>query len=139
MKTSSTLCNGSSLTGWRAALGACLAFVTLNAHAFQGLNVTELPPGGDVTVPGDYPIQVPQRIDALFTGSSTPQTMTLTTQSRTGSVVHIFAKHEKSVRKIRISPGSSAVYSLKQERPVRVKVIEGDVRVNSIMPLKVQR
>ena len=109
------------------------------ASAFEGLTITELPAGGDVTVPGDYPIRVPSRAEVLLTGLSSPQSLTLTNQTRDITTVHIYAAHEKKVRRIQLQPGTSAVYSLKLERPVRVKVNGGDVRVNSILPLKVQR
>lgn len=121
-----------------ASLPAMLATVP-SALAFDGLTITELPAGGDVTVPGDYPIRVPSRTEVLLTGMSSPQSLTLTNQTRDITTVHIYAKHEKNVRRIQLQPGTSAVYSLKQERPVRVKVNGGDVRVNSILPLKVQR
>jgi hypothetical protein len=110
-----------------------------SAQGFEGLVITELPAGGDVTVPGDYPIRVPSRTEVLLTGLSSPQSMTLTNQTSDIATVHIFAKHEKNVRQIKLQPGTSAVYSLKLERPVRIKVNGGDVRVNSILPLKVQR
>lgn len=116
-----------------------LAATSHQAFSFDGLTVTELPAGGDVTVPGDYPIRVPSRTEVLLTGLSSPQSLTLTNQTRDVTTVHIYAAHEKNVRRIKLQPGTSAVYSLKLERPVRVKVNGGDVRVNSILPLKVQR
>ena len=109
------------------------------AAAFEGLVVSELPPGGDVTVPGDYPIMVPRRVDVLVSGISNPQSMSLTNNTDQTSIVQIFAAHEKKVRVIRLQPGTSAVYSFKNVRPVRVKVTAGDVRISSIQPLKVQR
>ena len=109
------------------------------ALAFEGLVITELPAGGDVTIPGAYPIRVPGRTEVLLTGLSSPQSMTLSNQTREVAIIQIFAKHEKGVRRIKLQPGASAVYSLKMEKPVRVKVIGGTVRVDSVLPLKVQR
>lgn len=126
----------------RAIFKGIISFIFLSANAalaFDGLVVSELPPGGDVTVPGDYPIMVPKAVDVLFTGINNPQSITLTNTTAQTSVVQIYALHEKRSRTITIQPGTSAVYSFKNVRPVRVKVMNGDVKVSSIHPLKVQR
>ena len=109
------------------------------AQAFEGLVITELPAGGDVTIPGAYPIRVPGRAEVLLTGLSSPQSMTLSNQTKEVANIQILAKHEKAVRRIKLQPGTSAVYTLKLEKPVRVKVSGGDLRVDSVLPLKVQR
>lgn len=118
-----------------------LLFATVTfAIAGDGLVVTELPAGGDITVPGDFPVYVPNKNEALFSGINSPQAITLTNTNRDAtSVVRIYANHEKSVRTITLKPGSSAVYNFKSSKPVRVKVVSGDVRVRSLQPLKVQR
>lgn len=137
--------NGSSdMASLRALFSIALAIAATvlsnsSALAFDGLVVSDLPPGGDVTVPGDYPIMVPRRVDVMLTGVNNPQSITLTNTTPSASVVQIHAMHEHRVRTITIQPGTSAVYSFKNVRPVRVKVVSGDVRVNSIHPLKVQR
>jgi len=120
-------------------IALALCSLATSAFAFEGLVVTDLSPGGDVTVPGSYPIRVPRKVNVVFTGLSTPQTMTLTNQAQNTSIVNIYSGTERAVRRIRLNPGTSAVYSLKIDKPVRVQVVEGDVRVNSILPLKVQR
>lgn len=118
----------------------CLTALSFStAFAFDGLVVTELPIGGDVTIPGDYPVVIPKSLDVLFQGISSPQSLNITNTASGGAVVKIFAQHEKQVRTINIQPGTSAVYSFKSSLPVRLKVISGDVKVSSIHPLKVQR
>lgn len=125
----------------RALLVSLVTFFgCATAFAVDGLNVSELPPGGDVTVPGDYPIFVNRAVDVLFSGLANPQSITLTSNVREGaSVVRIYANHEQKVRTITLKPGSSAVYNFKTAKPVRLKVVSGDVRVKSIYPLKIQR
>lgn len=119
---------------------ALLVSTTSYARSFNGLVVTELPPGGEVTVPGEYPIKVPLRQDVVFTGLMNPQAITFTNdRSPNVSEIKIYASHEKSVRTLRIPPGSTAIYNFKNLRPVRVKVTSGDVSVNSDQPLKIQR
>lgn len=111
----------------------------LTAHGFDGLVASELPPGGDVTVPGDYPIMVPGRVDVMVSGVSNPQSLSLTNTTAQTSTVQIFAQHERKVRTLRIQPGTSAVYSFKNVKPVRIKVTNGDIKLSSVHPLKVQR
>jgi hypothetical protein len=127
----------SSLLAFAVGMGTLA--VPASSLAFNGLVVTELPPGGDVTIPGEYPIRVPMRAEVLLTGLSSPQSLTLTNQASEQATIHIYATHEKNVRRIKLAPGSSAVYTLKQDKAVRVKVTGADVRVDSVLPLKVQR
>ncbi len=110
-----------------------------SAHAFDGLVVSELPAGGDVTVPGDYPILIPTAVDVILFGLTTPQALTFTNHSSASSTVRVFASHERKTRTINLKPGTSAVYNFRDIRPVRVRVTSGDVKVNSIHPLKIQR
>jgi hypothetical protein len=114
-------------------------FAQTAAFGFEGLVVSELPLGGDVTVPSEYPVKVPPKVDVVFTGVMNPQSMTLVNENGSESVVKVFTNRESDVRLIKLRPGSSAVYSFKSSKPVRVRVVSGDVRVSSIHPLKVQR
>lgn len=110
-----------------------------SAQAFNGIVVSDLPNGGDVTVPGQYPIRIPRNIEVLFSGMSTPQSITLANKSKEKTVLHIYAQHEKNKRTIEIKPGTSAVYNLKWNKAVRLRVIEGSVEALSLEPLKIQR
>ena len=119
-------------------------FLVLTPHsvakAIDALNVTDLPQGGDVTVPGDYPIYVPNATEVQFSGLSTPQAITFTNfQGTSVSIIRIYANHEQHVRTLALQPGMSAVYNFKNIHPVRVKVVSGDVRIRSMLPLKIQR
>ena len=109
------------------------------AYAAPGLQIDELPRGGNVTIPGDFPVKVPNRFELVVTGFSSPQSIVLSNDSGTESVVHIFSRFEQKPRKLRIPIGSTAVYSLRQEKPVRVRVLQGNVRINSMYPLRVER
>jgi hypothetical protein len=120
------------------AMGAAFLAQSM-AFGFEGLVVSELPLGGDVTVPSEYPVKVPPKVEVVFSGVMNPQSMTLVNDNGSESVVKVFAGREADGRLIKLRPGSSAVYSFKSSKPVRVRVVSGDVRVSSIHPLKVQR
>lgn len=109
------------------------------AQGYDGIIVSELPAGGDVTVPGQYPIQIPPAIEVLLSGMDAPQSITLSNKGDSQSVVHIYAQHEKSKRTLNIKPGMSAVYNLKWGRPIRVRVESGKVDALSLAPIKIQR
>lgn len=123
-----------------AAFSLLVGMVSSHAFAIEGLQISELPTGGDVTIPGDYPVYVPRSIDVVLTGMNTPQSMTLSsTSNQAASTVRIYSQKEKKVRTITIQPGSMAVYNFRDARPIRVKVVNGDVKIRSVQPLKVQR
>lgn len=125
---------------WIAALASLVTLLTTPAFAIEGLQISELPSGGDVTIPGDYPVYIPRALDVVLTGMNTPQSMTLSaTTSTASSTVRIYSQQEKKVRTITIQPGSMAVYNFRDARPIRVKVVNGDVKIRSVQPLKVQR
>ena len=109
------------------------------AQAFDGLVASELPPGGDVTVPGEFSVLVPQEIDVLFSGNVQPQALTISNKGSVNGEVKIFSNQERQVRTVKIGPGESAVYTFRNKKPVRMKVISGDIRVSSLQSLKVQR
>lgn len=110
------------------------------AVAGDGLVATELSPGGDITVPGEFPVYVPRAVEVLFSGLTTPQTITLSNENKgSETVVRIYGTHERSVRTIRLKPGTTAIYNFKGTKPVRLKAVNGDVKVKSLHPLKVQR
>lgn len=125
---------------WIAALASIVTLVSTQALAIDGLQISELPTGGDVTIPGDYPVYVPRSIDVVLTGMNAPQSMTLSsTSNQATSTVRIYSQQEKKVRTITIQPGTMAVYNFRDARPIRVKVVNGDVKIRSVQPLKVQR
>jgi hypothetical protein len=115
------------------------AFVSLPALGFEGLVVSELPVGGDVTVPSEFPIQVPSKMDVRFSGVSTPQALVLANSTGTTSVVKIAAEKGIEARTIKLKPGTSAVYNFRSQNSVKLRVVSGDIRVSSLHPLKVQR
>lgn len=123
-----------------AAALCVLALSSFTALAIDGLQISELPAGGDVTIPGDYPVYVPRMVDVVLTGMNAPQSMTLSSNTpQKSSTVRIYSTREKKVRTITIQPGSMAVYNFRDARPVRIKVVNGDVKIRSVQPLKVQR
>lgn len=114
-------------------------FWSAAAAGFTGLVVSELPLGGDVTVPGTYPIAVPPNLDVVFSGVESHQTITITNPARSQATVKIYASHESKVRMLKLKAGTSAIYHLLNRKPVRLRVIEGEANVSSLDPLKIQR
>ncbi len=124
----------------RSRLFALLsAFVAMPALGFDGLVVSELPVGGDVTVPSEFPIQVPSKMDVRFSGVSSPQALVLANSTAITSVVKIAAEKGNEARTIKLKPGTSAVYNFRAQNSVKLRVVSGDIRVSSLHPLKVQR
>lgn len=109
------------------------------ALAYDGIVVSDLPKGGDVTVPGRYPIQIPEATEVLLSGMQNPQAVTLSNKGMNSSQVQIYAQHESQSRTIVIEPGTSTVYNFKKLRPIRVKVLTGKVEASSLNPVKIQR
>lgn len=109
------------------------------AWAFDGLVASELPPGGDVTVPGEYSISVPPSLDVVFTGMESFQALNLMNRDGKKVTVRIYSTKETKVRLIHLNPGTSAVYRIIEKAPVRMRVAEGSVVVSSRDPLKIQR
>lgn len=109
------------------------------ALSYNGIIVSDLPAGGDVTVPGQYPIQIPPAIEVLLSGLEAPQSITFSNKGDTHSVLHIYAQHEKKKRTLQIKPGMSAVYNLKWGKPIRLRVEFGKVDAISLAPIKIQR
>lgn len=107
--------------------------------AYDGILVSDLPAGGDVTVPGQYPIRIPPRTEVLLSGMETPQSITFINKGKSRSQVQIFAQHEKKKRTITIQPGTSVVYNFKWRKPIRLKVLAGRVDALSLSPVKIQR
>ena len=109
------------------------------AHAYDGIIVSDLPRGGDVTVPGRYPIRIPPQTDVTLSGMQSPQAVTLSNTGDSTSRIQIYAHHELNTRTISIQPGTSAVYNFKKQRPIRVRVLDGKVEATSLEPVKIQR
>ncbi len=118
---------------------AFLLVAPMVAFGFEGLVVTELPVGGDVIVPSEFPVKVPAKIDVSFSGVANPQALMFANATGATSVLKIAAEQDKNVRTITLKPGASAVYNFRGQTSVRVRVVSGDVRVSSLHPLKVQR
>ena len=116
-----------------------LCLVSTQGVAFDGLVVSDLPVGGDVTVPSDYPIQIPPKMDVRLSGVADPQALVLANRTLNVSVVRVASGSEKAARTITLKPGASAVYNFKSQNAVRLRVVSGDVRISSLHPLKVQR
>jgi hypothetical protein len=114
------------------------AFGATTALGFQGLVVSELPLGGDVTLPAEYPVSVPPKIDVEFSGVMNPQALVFANNAAGTSVLKIADQKQKQ-RTLKLKPGASVVYSFRNQTPVRVRVVSGDVRVSSLHPLKVAR
>lgn len=127
------------LSALRVLACSAIFMVSTTGFAFDGLVVSELPVGGDVTVPSEYPIQMSSKIDVKLSGVSDPQSIVFANRAAGVSVVRVEGSGEKKVRTISIKPGASTVYSFKSQSVVRVRVVSGDVRVSSLQPLKVQR
>jgi hypothetical protein len=123
----------------KAFIPLMAAWSTPSAWAVDGLLLSDLPLGGDVTVPGDFTIRVPNKMDVTFTSIRQPQTLTLHNGTSSTSTFQIMSPLEKRTRTIKLQPGSSTIYSFKSEKPVRMKVISGELKVNSVHPLKIQR
>lgn len=118
----------------------CLFFVAQNCFAIDGLNIGELPIGGDVTIPGNYPVYLPQKMEVILTGMNSPQAMTLnSTTLQKSSTIQIFSQLEKKVRAITVKPGAIVIYNFRNKKPVRLRVIDGNIKLFSAQPLKVQR
>lgn len=141
--TEPTLSRASSICSWLVFTLSAISFLCLlprgAAQSSGGIIVSELPAGGNVTVPGQYPIQIPPATEVLLSGMDAPQSITLSNKGKSQSVVHIYAQHEKSKRTLHIKPGMSAVYNLKWGRPIRVRVESGKVDALSLAPIKIQR
>jgi hypothetical protein len=119
---------------------ACAAWATPHAAlAIDGILVSDLPLGGDVTVPGRYLIHIPQQTEVQLSGMQSPQAVTLVNKGSAVSRVQIFAQHESATRTISIKPGTSTVYNFKARRPIRLKVLSGTVEATSLDPVKIQR
>lgn len=115
----------------------CFAsLVTHSVLALDGINIAELPIGGNVTVPGDFPVIVRKAHEAQLQSVSNPQSLQF--NSTSGGIVHLSANHEKKLRVLNVKPGVATVYSFKSALPIRVKVVSGEVRISSVSPLKVQ-
>ena len=127
------------LSTLRVLVCSAIFIVSTAGYAFDGLVVSELPVGGDVTVPSEYPIQMSSKMDVKFSGVSDPQSIIFVNRAAVNSVVKLEGNGEKRSRTITIKPGASTVYSFKNQSVVRVRVVSGDVRVSSLHPLKVQR
>lgn len=122
-------------------LGVLFAFLVSShlAFAFDGLVVSELPVGGDVTVPSEFPVKVPAKMDVRFSGVVNPQALVFANSTGLTTIVKIASDQEKQARTITIKPGASTVYNFRNDSAVRVRVVSGDIRVSSLHPLKVQR
>lgn len=120
-------------------LFATSLLTSIPAQAYDGIIVSDLPRGGDVTVPGRYPIRIPPQTDVTLSGMQSPQAVTLSNTGESTSRVQIYAHHELNTRTISIQPGTSAVYNFKKQRPIRVRVLDGKVEATSLEPVKIQR
>lgn len=117
-----------------------LIIIPSYALAFEGLVATELPIGGDVTIPGQFPVLVQTSTEVVLTGHDLPQSIVLTNSDKKASSINLYAQKEKNTRKITLQPGSSKIYNLdKTTKSIRIRVTQGNIRVNSLQPLKVQR
>jgi hypothetical protein len=123
----------------RVIVGSLMTLCSATAMGIEGITVSDLPRGGDVTVPGRYPIHIPTQLEVLLSGMQTPQAVTLVNKTKETSRVQIFAQHESSTRTLAIQPGTSAVYNFKSRRPIRVKVLSGSIEASSLDPVKIQR
>ena len=126
------------LTMTAAALGLG-GLVATQAWAIEGIEVSDLPRGGDVTVPGRYPIHITPETEVLLSGVQSPQAVTLVNRSKAMTRVQIFAQHETTTRTISIQPGTSTIYNFKARKPIRVRVLSGAVEASSLDPVKIQR
>ena len=127
---------GVGLRGFLAIMGLLGAAF---AQGFDGFMVTELPKGGDVTVPGEVRIKVPSRTAVMFSSSERPQTITLSGGARQSAQVTILGATDKRPRVIKMAPGASAVYGFKNNKPIKMLVESGEIEVTSLWPLKIQR
>jgi hypothetical protein len=130
---------GNMLKTVQASFIGFLCLVSVQGSAFDGLVVSDLPVGGDVTVPSDYPIQIPPKMDVRLSGVADPQALVLANRTLSVSVVRVGSTSDKTTRTITLKPGASAVYNFKSQSAVRLRVVSGDVRISSLHPLKVQR
>jgi hypothetical protein len=110
-----------------------------NVLAVDGLRISELPLGSEVVIPGDYFVLASKNQETILSGMQYPQAVVLTPSTSKESVVQVFSKTEKRTREYRLKTGTSAVYNLKNNQPVRFKCLSGDVKFKSLYPIKVQR
>ena len=66
-----------------------------SASAFYGLDISDLPRDGDVTVPGDYPIRVRKKNTVMLSGISDSLTLNLVNTNSRSAVVRISSPDEK--------------------------------------------
>jgi len=109
------------------------------AWAFQGLVVSDVSRGGDVTVPGEYPVLVPREMEAYFSSMDNPQILTLTNKTSSHSVVRIQMGKGEPPRTLHIAPGNAAVFNARGVKPIQLRAVTGDILVNSLSPLTVRR
>lgn len=121
------------------ALSFFTCFLASKALAFQGLVVSEVVPGGDVTVPGEYPVLVPREMEAYFSSMASPQVLTLTNRTQAPSVVRIQVGQGEAPRTLRIGPGNAAVFNSRGAKPIQLRAVTGDIQVNSLTPLTMRR
>lgn len=119
-------------------LVAAFASTSLQASAFYGLDLNDLPRDGDVTVPGDYPIMVRRKGAVQLSGLNDTLTLNLVNPNSQAAVVQIAAPNEKKARILRILAGVPTLYNAKTSKEVTLRVTDGDVTITSIHPLKVQ-
>ena len=109
-----------------------------SASAFYGLDISDLPRDGDVTVPGYYPIRVRKKNTVMLSGISDSLTLNLVNTNSRSAVVRISSPDEKRSRPLKIVNGVPTTYKAKSNKEVTVLVTDGDVIITSIQPLKVQ-
>ena len=119
--------------------GATISALNSSALAYNGIIVSDLPRGGNVTVPGRYPILIPPQTEVLISGLNSPQAVTITNSGEAVSRVQIFAMHETKTRTLAIQPGTSTVYNFNKMKPIRVKVLDGKIEISSLDPVRIQR
>jgi hypothetical protein len=109
-----------------------------SASAFYGLDISDLPRDGDVTVPGDYPIRVRKKNTVMLSGLNESLTLNLVNTNSRSAIVRISSPDEKRARPLKIVNGVPTTYKAKSNKEVTVLVTDGDVIITSIQPIKVQ-
>jgi hypothetical protein len=118
---------------------SALLFVSSSqASAFYGLDVNELPRGGDVTVPGDYPIMVRRKGAIQLSGQTETLTLNLLNANAKQAIIQIASPTEKKARILKLNPGLPTIYTAKNSKEITLRVTDGDVTITSMQPLKVQ-
>lgn len=113
-----------SLTLTLSTLGAAAALAEVHGvekEVFEPFDVSELPPGAQLTLPHPAQMMAPLSMHLEVQANDRAQVLKLSTQGSQAAVpLVIFDRHSQRTRRVTLKSGSSVVYHFKSLHPIRI-------------------